>query len=149
MKGKFLFALATTAMPVMLLISQPAFAEIGRVKSTQGVVEIMRGNSVLTPKPGFKIEASDIVRTGTKGRVSMTFVDDSRFAVGPNSRVAVDSFDYDRTRRTGNFVARVDRGSMAVVSGQIAKSKNDAMKVRTPSSLLGVRGTRFLVEVPQ
>jgi hypothetical protein len=34
-----------------------------------------------------------------------------------------------------------------VVSGQIAKSKKDAMRVKTPSSLLGVRGTRFVVEV--
>ncbi len=39
--------------------------------------------------------------------------------------------------------------SLAVISGQIAKSRQDAMKVRTPTSLLGVRGTRFIVEVPK
>jgi hypothetical protein len=148
MTRDYLFALVTTAL-VATVTSPPAFAEIGRVKTTQGAVQIMRGNNVLRPEPGFKVEANDVVQTGVKGRISMTFIDNSRFAIGPNSRVAVDSFDYDRTRRTGNFVTRVDRGSMAVVSGQIAKSKKDAMKVRTPSSLLGVRGTRFLVEVPQ
>ena len=126
----------------------PAFAEIGRVKSTQGAVQIIRDGKAFTPTPGFKIEASDVVQTGKTGRVSMAFVDNSRFAVGPNSRISVDSFDYDRTRQTGSFVTRVERGSMAVVSGQIAKSKKDAMQVRTPSSLLGVRGTRFIVNVP-
>jgi len=35
------------------------------------------------------------------------------------------------------------------VSGKIAKSGRDAMQVRTPNSLLGVRGTRFIVEVPK
>ena len=44
-------------------------------------------------------------------------------------------------------MTRVDRGSLGVVSGNIAKSKRDAMRVRTPTSMLGVRGTRFVVEV--
>jgi hypothetical protein len=47
------------------------------------------------------------------------------------------------------MVTQVDRGSLAVVSGKIAKSNRDAMKVRTPNTLLGVRGTKFIVEVPQ
>jgi hypothetical protein len=66
--------------------------------------------------------------------------------VGPNSSVAVSEFQYDRTRQKGNFLTRVDRGSLAIVSGRIAKSGKDAMKVRTPNTLLGVRGTRFIVE---
>ena len=81
--------------------------------------------------------------------MAVTFIDNTRFAVGPNSRIAVSKFDYDRTRAQGNFVTQVSRGSLAVVSGKIAKSGKDAMKVQTPTSLLGVRGTRFIVEVPQ
>ena len=81
--------------------------------------------------------------------MSLTFVDNTRFAVGPNSQVSVNEFIYDRTRQKGSFVTRVDRGSLAVVSGKIAKSGRDAMKVRTPNSLLGVRGTKFIVEVPK
>jgi hypothetical protein len=33
------------------------------------------------------------------------------------------------------------------VSGKIAKQSPDAMKVRTPASVLGVRGTEFVVKV--
>ena len=87
--------------------------------------------------------------TGKDGRIGVTFIDNTRFSVGPNSRIAVSQFEYDRTRQSGTFVTQVDRGSLAVVSGKIAKSGRDAMKVRTPNSLLGVRGTRFIVEVPQ
>ena len=42
----------------------------------------------------------------------------------------------------------LDRGSLAIVSGQIAKENKDAMKVKTPTSLLAARGTRFVVDVP-
>ena len=40
-----------------------------------------------------------------------------------------------------------DRQRLAVISGKIAKHEQDAMKVKTPSSILGVRGTEFVVEV--
>ena len=46
------------------------------------------------------------------------------------------------------FLTTVNKGSVAIVSGQIAKENKDAMKVRTPVSLLAARGTRFVVEVP-
>ena len=98
---------------------------------------------------GFELLAGDLLVTGKDGRVSLTFIDNTRFAVGPNSRIAVSKFEYDRTRQQGSFVTQVDRGSLAVVSGKIAKSGRDAMKVQTPNSILGVRGTRFIVEVPK
>jgi hypothetical protein len=85
--------------------------------------------------------------TGKNGRIGITFNDNTRFATGPNSRVAVTDYAFDDTTHEGQFLTRVDRGVLAVVSGQIAKSKKDAMRVKTPSSLLGVRGTRFVVEV--
>jgi hypothetical protein len=91
----------------------------------------------------------DWLVTGKDGRISLTFVDNTRFAVGPNSRISVSRFEYDKTRQQGSFLTQVDRGSLAIVSGKIAKSARDAMKVRTPNSLLGVRGTRFIVEVPK
>jgi hypothetical protein len=89
----------------------------------------------------------DKLVTGKNGRMSLTFVDNTRFALGPNSKVSVSEFQYDRTRQKGAMVTQVDRGSLAVVSGRIAKSGQDAMKVRTPNTLLGVRGTKFIVDV--
>ncbi|ATE67233.1 FecR family protein [Rhizorhabdus dicambivorans] len=141
------------AMMVMLgtaLIAQSAMAaEIGRIKRSMGTASVERGKAKLAPVPGFQLQSGDRLVTGRDGQMSLTFIDDTRFSVGPNSSIAVDQFDYNRTTQAGNFVTRVNRGSLAVVSGQIAKSKQDAMKVRTPTSLLGVRGTRFIVEVPK
>lgn len=125
----------------------PAAAQIARVKQSVGAAAIERGSARLPASPGLQLVAGDRLVTGKDGRISLTFIDNTRFAIGPNSDIAVSQFDYDRTRQRGAFVTQVNRGSLAVVSGKIAKSGRDAMKVRTPNSLLGVRGTRFIVEV--
>jgi hypothetical protein len=130
-----------------LLAVSPARAEIARIKSSTGVAAIERGAGRLPAAPGLQLLAGDRLVTGKNGRISLAFIDNTRFSVGPNSRISVRDFVYDRTRQRGKFLTQVDRGSLAIVSGHIAKSDRDAMKVRTPNSLLGVRGTRFIVEV--
>ena len=134
---------------IALLAASPAIAEIARVKTSSGTAAVDRGTQRLKPSPGLKLEKGDRLVTGKDGRISLTFIDNTRFAVGPNSRVSVSEFQYDRTRQKGQMVTQVDRGSLAVVSGKIAKSGRDSMKVRTPNTLLGVRGTKFIVEVPK
>jgi hypothetical protein len=130
-----------------LFAASPASAEIARVKTASGAAVVERGSQKLKAAPGLQLEAHDKLVTGKDGRMSVTFIDNTRFAVAPNSNVSVSEFQYDRTRQKGTFVTQVDRGSLAVVSGKIAKSDRDAMKVRTPNTLLGVRGTKFIVDV--
>ena len=132
-----------------LVVASPAAAEIARIKQSSGIALVERNAQRLKAAPGFQLLPGDQLVTGKDGRMSLTFIDNTRFALGPNSRVSVSEFRYDRTRQKGSFVTKVDRGSLAIVSGRIAKSDRDAMKVRTPNSLLGVRGTKFIVAVPK
>lgn len=133
------------ALLALMLVAEPAWAEIGRIKRAVGVASVQRGKQKLPATPGLVVEEGDVLVTGKDGRISLTFTDNTRFSAGPSSRIAVSEYKFDRTAQIGSFVTSVDRGSLAVVSGQIAKSGKDAMKVRTPTSLLGVRGTRFVV----
>lgn len=139
--------LAIVAPLALISVAQPLAAEVGRIKSHVGEVAIERGASRIVARPGLQLDQGDVIVTGKTGRVGIAFLDNTRMALGPNSRVKVTEFAYDRARQTGSFVTTVDRGSLGVVSGNIAKSKRDAMRVRTPTSMLGVRGTRFVVEV--
>jgi hypothetical protein len=43
----------------------------------------------------------------------------------------------------------MQQGTLAIVSGQIAKRSPDAMKVKTPTTILGVRGTTFAVKIDE
>ncbi len=133
---------------LLAMAAQPAWADIGRIKKSGGEASIERKGTRVSPAVGTALLPGDVLVTGKGGQIAVSFADNTRFSVGPNSRVAVDKFDFDRTTRSGTFETRVERGSLGVVSGQIAKSRRDAMKVRTPTSLLGVRGTRFIVNVP-
>ena len=124
-----------------------AAAEIGRVKSVAGAASVIRGKAVTPAVAGQLLQVSDVLKTGADGRIGITFVDNSRFAMGPNSTIALSTFEFDDTTHAGKSLTTVNRGSLAVVSGQIAKENKDAMRVRTPTSLLAARGTRFVVQV--
>jgi hypothetical protein len=125
----------------------PATAEIGRIKTVAGQATVARAGAVSPAVPGFQLLASDVIETGRDGRVGVIFIDNSRFAIGPGSRVGLSQFEFDDATHVGHSLTTVDRGALAVVSGQIAKENKDAMRVRTPTSLLAARGTRFVVDV--
>ncbi len=123
-------------------------AEIGRIKSVVGVVSIVRGKVASPATAGELLQVSDVIKTGDGGRIGITFIDNSRFAVGPNSSIALSQFEFNDTTHAGRSLTTVNRGTLAVVSGQIAHENKDAMRVRTPTALLAARGTRFVVDVP-
>ena len=132
------------------LAFQPVLAAdpgIGRIKLASGIAVIERGGQKIPAVLGQALFKGDTLVTGKTGRIGVTFNDNTRFAAGPNSRVSVADFAFNDTTHQGKFVTEIKNGSLAIVSGQIAKSEKDAMKIKTPTALLGVRGTRFVVEV--
>lgn len=134
---------------IAAVVSTPGWAaDIGRIKTVAGTAAVVRGTTSLPAKPGLVLSVKDVLTTGKDGRIGITFVDNSRFAVGPNAKISLASFEFDNTTHKGSSLTQVDRGSLAIVSGQIAKENKDAMKVRTPTSLLAARGTNFVVTVP-
>ena len=54
-------------------------------------------------------------------------------------------FSYDRSAQAGRKDTARRRGTLSVASGKLGKQSPDAVTVRTPSTILGVRGTEFLV----
>ncbi len=122
-------------------------AEIGQIKVAKGQVSIVRGGQTLPGEAGARLQPADVLRTGADGSVGVTMSDNSTLSVGPNSVLALEKYEFDATTSQGQFDASLQKGSLAVVSGRIAKQSPDAMKVRTPSSILGVRGTEFVVAV--
>ena len=147
MRRRFILAALAATGLAFAAHAESASNEIGRIKLASGAASVLRAGKPQIIKPGFVLLKGDTLVTGADGRIGITFSDNTRFATGPNSRVALTEYRFDSTTHDGEFVTRVDRGSLAIISGQIAKKKKDAMRVRTPTSLLGVRGTRFVVNV--
>ncbi len=130
-------------------LSTSAWADIGQIKVAKGQVTVDRQGRQLAGEVGLLLEAADVVKTGADGSVGITMRDNSLLSAGPNSIVALERFEFEPTTSQGRFEALLTRGTLAVVSGRIAKKAPDAMKVRTPSAVLGARGTEFVVSVDE
>ncbi len=130
-------------------IANPAWADVGQIKIARGQVTIDRHGEQLPGAVGLLLEAADVVKTGADSSVGITMRDNSLLSAGPNSILALERFEFDPTTSQGRFETQLQRGTLAVVSGRIAKKSPDAMKVRTPSAVLGVRGTEFVVFVDE
>jgi hypothetical protein len=122
-----------------------AAADIGRIKATRGQVAVERAGASHSATVGMRVQASDTIRTGADGSVGITMDDDSLLSAGPNTVLVLDRYAFDPTTNQGRFDAALNKGSLAVISGRIAKQAPDAMTVRTPTAILGVRGTSFVV----
>ena len=144
--------LVMTVYTLVMLITTWAYSTemaIGQIKTVMGAVQIIRNHVEQPAQVGDLLEEADTIATGTNSSVGITFIDNSRFSIGPNSRIALTQFRFDPTTHDGDFLTEMQHGTLAVISGRIASHAPDAMKVRTPTAILGVRGTQFLVHVKE
>jgi len=120
-------------------------ADIGQVKIAKGQVTIERQGKAIPATVGARLQVADVVKTGADGSVGITMDDDSLLSAGPNSALSLDSYAFDATTNQGRLDTSLNKGTLSVISGRIAKQTPDAMTVRTPNAILGVRGTEFVV----
>ncbi|HET8748200.1 MAG TPA: FecR domain-containing protein [Ramlibacter sp.] len=123
--------------------------DIGQIKTVRGSVHLERNGQTLVAEPGMPVRQADKLVTGDDGAVGVTFLDNSLLSAGPRSVLGIDRYSFDTTTHAGQFDASLQKGSLAVVSGKIVKQEPGAMRVRTPASVMGVRGTEFLVRVEE
>jgi len=133
----------------VILLGHSVWAQIGQIKNVAGQVSLVRNNVQQPAKTGDLLEQADVLTTGPNGSVGITFIDNTRFSAGSNSRIELKQFRFNPTTQEGDFVTEVQQGTLAIISGQIAKRSPDAMKVRTPTTILGVRGTKFAIKVDE
>jgi len=132
-------------------VAPNAFAgsEIAQVKTLKGEVHVLRDGGRFPAGLGDLLQQADIIETGADGSVGITFIDSSQFSAGPNTRIALTQFRFNPTTHEGGFTTNIQRGTLTVVSGQIAKRRPEAMKIVTPTTILGFRGTRVAVKVTE
>lgn len=122
-------------------------AEIGQVKTVKGAAHIERAGKKLPATAGMQVHQADTVVTGADGSVGITFLDNSLFSAGPNSVLALERYRFDSTTHAGEFEASLKKGSVAVVSGKMVKQSPESLRIRTPTGIMGARGTEFVVKV--
>lgn len=135
------------AVAAVFLAAPAMAADIGLIKVAKGSVQIQRGAAKVPAAVGTGLQASDVILTGADGSAGITFTDNSLVSVGPNSVFAIDKYSFDSTTHAGHFEGNLRQGRLAAVSGKMVKQSPESMKIRTPSAIMGVRGTEFVVQV--
>ena len=140
-----LASLALAALAVSAGAGAARADDVGMVKVAKGDVHIDRGGQKVPATVGTRVRQGDVLVTGANGSVGVAFLDNSLLSTGPNSSLSIDRFAFDKTTHAGSFETSLRQGTLAAVTGKIAKQSPDAMKVRTPAAVLGARGTEFIV----
>jgi hypothetical protein len=138
-------------------IQNVASSPIGKVVAATGSVTIEHVGAVVvqanTPsqagqtKVGDLVYQGDRVRTGSDGRVSINFADDTSFNLSNNASMTLDEFVYDPNGKSNSTVFNLSKGAFTFVAGKIAK--NGDMKVETAVATMGIRGTTPHVEISE
>jgi len=121
----------------------------GTIKTSAGSAHILREGARLPADAGAAVMVSDSIETGSDGTVGITLMDDTRLTAGPDSELKLNRFVFDTTTHAGGLDAKITRGSLAVISGKIAKTNPDNVSFSTSAVTLGVRGTRFIIKTSQ
>ncbi|MBF0589601.1 MAG: FecR domain-containing protein, partial [Magnetococcales bacterium] len=129
--------------------SQAAKQGIGRIKSAIGTAYIQRGEQRLPVEIGSVIQPQDQLLTGQAGALGVIFNDYTVVSLGPRSAYEIEAFIYRPSEDQYTYQAILRKGSMRFRTGRIAKYQPSAVRLRTPTARINVRGTLFIVEVDE
>ena len=128
---------------VVQLAQSTGASSIGTVEKLSGTVTLTRtdGTSVQASK-GTSIFSGDVIKTEADANIGIKFVDETSFSLGESGRMVIDEMIYDPSNNSNSSSSfSVVKGVFSFVSGQVAKSGDDAMVVKTPVASIGIRGT--------
>lgn len=119
---------------------------IGTFKQVQGEAWVGPPDARRAAQPGAGLRATERVSTGRDGSAVIVLRDGTTLTVGPNTLLDLSRFQFDATTQQGNVLLDLLQGTVRVVTGLLAKVNPDLFKVQTPTAVVGVRGTDFIVE---
>jgi hypothetical protein len=125
--------------------ARAAEAPVGYVKTLSGTATVSHAGIATAAVLAMPIYQNDRVETGSDGELGITFRDNTRISLGPNSRIELKHFVFEPAAEQYGFILNLAYGTLEYISGLIVKLAPDAMSVETPGFTVGARGTRFLV----
>ena len=91
------------------------------------------------------VYAAEVVRTGAQASTALQFLDDTRLQIGANSTVVLDKFVFDPDQGVTKGAIDFGAGIFRYVGSGLAKT--EALELRTPTAVMGIRGTKLIIYV--
>ena len=122
---------------------------VGRLTQVEGKVDILRTGQLpaIPVKVNDGVQTGDILRTKSKSKAQITFIDNSTLTISPESRVSIESYMFDSSQNKRNAVIQLFQGLAQVAVSKIFKATEPDFVVKTKTAIMGVRGTDFGVRI--
>lgn len=133
---------------ILLLLSYAIIAkEVAQVKSVKGKVVVKRDKKIVTLKVGSKLYELDLIMTKKRSSVGIMFSDGTRISLGAKSIFSIKHFVVNPLKKEYDVDLNLIKGKASFSSGKVGKLSPESVKFRIPRGIIGIRGTKFMVEV--
>lgn len=134
---------------VSLLAAQSALAAepIGFVKTVSGHASVVREGGERSLQVGSPLFENDTLKTDKDSSLGVTMKDGTTLSAGPETELLLDHYAYAPKAGNLGFAARVSQGTLDFVSGMLGKLAPESVAIETPTGVIGMRGTHFVVRV--
>lgn len=128
-------------------LAQAQNEPVGFVKKVTGEAWVTTKGQRVRAQPGTPVALGSQLTTMPAASMGITFKDNTMMSFGPDTELTVDEYLYAPSQGQLKLGASMSKGSLNYVSGVIAKLKPDAVTLKAKGSIIGVRGTQYLVKV--
>ena len=140
-KATVLVAVAALTLHPLLAQAQVAVGSANKIVSA--VSGVLQSNTrTLVIKDA--VFSDEVVNTGAGSAARFVFRDNTMLSIGADSSVTLDKFVFDTDANKSEVAISMTKGVMRFVSGNLPKR---LYSIRTPSALIGIRGTILVVTV--
>lgn len=112
-----------------------------------GEVSIKREEIIIPARPEMPLVNKDVLITGIKAFAGIMFTDGTVITVGPGTEFRIDTYIFEPQDEAYYFSFYLKKGSAIYNSGKIGKLSPQSVKLATPKATVGIRGTRFIIDV--
>jgi len=133
-------------LAILLALSFPAqAAPVGRFLLLEGQVDFLKGGRLPAAAARLTdpVELKDVIRTKSKSRAQVLFVDDTTITLAPETQIAVADYFYDGPQGKRRALLQVFRALAHTVARQVQKVEKPDFLMRTHTVTIGVRGTEW------
>ena len=145
MKPKCLLALSLLLTVLLVVPLAARAAVVGRFTHVEGYVDLLKqGKLPAVPvKVKDPVEPGDVIRTKSKAKAQVHFVDDSFLTLAPESRVAVADYVFNAATGERRAVLKVFRGLTHTAVKFLLQVQEPDFTMQTLTAVIGVRGTEW------
>jgi len=140
-------AMAISILGALVGVAHAEQAPAGTVVFVSGPVELVSADGSRKPlTAGAAIRPGEQIATGADGYAHVRMVDNGFVAVRPQSRLAIEIYDYDAANPAASRIKlRLQEGNARTVSGKGGEAAKHNYRFNTPMAAIGLRGTDYTV----